>query len=198
MLWLWNCCVTVVSCSRKGAKGTFLPTAPPSPGQAEPKLPWIHSTEKKHKLHFWAAKPPGMERAPFSGARGGSHTQALILLNLQTHTPNRPSLPHWLPMHLLTINIWVFYLGWFLQAVSSKATNAGCCNGAPWSPLGAGHAEPGWGLCRWTAPQGATARHKPSWSSQVHRVHLPLNYVTGRGLLPGKADPAPNANAKGP
>lgn len=145
-----------------------------------------------------------MTGAPFSGALAGSHTQALILLNLQTHTPNRPLLPHWLPMHLLTINIWVFYLGWFLQAVSCKTTNAGCCNGAPWCLLGAGHAEPGWGLCRWTAPQGAAgdsgaARHKPSWSSQVHRgVHLPLNYFTERGLLPGKADPALKASAKGP
>lgn len=45
----------------------------------------------------------------------------------------------------------------------------------------------------------AAARHKPSWSSQVHRgVHLPLNYFTGRGLLPGKADHALKASAKGP
>lgn len=45
------------------------------------------------------------------------------------------------------------------------------------------------------------ARQKTSWSSQVHRgVHSLLNYFTGRGLLPMKADPAlkDKTSAKGP
>lgn len=165
-----------------------------------PNCPCFTAPRRTPNFTFKQQNPPGIERAHHSG----SHTQALILLSLQTHTPNRPSLPHWLPMHFLAINIWVFYLGWFLQALSSKGTNAGCCNGAPWCLLGAGHAEPGWGLCTWTAPQGAAgdstaARHKPSWSSQVHRgAHLSLNYSTARGLLPGKADPALKASAKDP
>lgn len=39
--------------------------------------------------------------------------------------------------------------------------------------------------------RSAAGRQKTSRSSQVHRgVHLLLNYFTGRGLLPLKADPA--------
>lgn len=129
--------------------------------------------------------------------------QMLILLSLETHTPNRPLLPRWLPMHLLTINIWLFYLGWFLQAVYSKATNTCYFNGTLRCLLGAGHAERGCGLLRRIAPWGAigdtaAGRQKASWCSQVLRgVHLLLNYFTGRGLLPMKADPAPKGQWKG-
>lgn len=44
----------------------------------------------------------------------------------------------------------------------------------------------------------AAGRQKTSWSSQVHRgAHLLLNYFTGRGLLPMKADPALKGYCKG-
>lgn len=68
------------------------------------------------KTSLLSSKTPQVQRHHHSVGPLGSHTQALILLSLQTHTPNRPLLPCWLPMHLLTINIWVFYLGWFFTS----------------------------------------------------------------------------------
>lgn len=72
-----------------------------------PNCPCFTAPRRTPNFTFKQQNSPGMERAHHSG----SHTQAFILLSLQTHTPNRPSLPHWLPMHFLAINIWVFYLG---------------------------------------------------------------------------------------
>lgn len=123
--------------------------------QVEPKLRLFCTAEKKLKLTFSLAKRTGVERELFNWALTDLHIQTLILLSLETHTPNRPLLPHWLPVHLLTINIWVFYLGWFLQAVYSKATNTCDCNEAQRCLLGAGHAERGCGLRRRIAPRGA-------------------------------------------
>lgn len=142
-----------------------------------------------------------MERTVFSWALTDLYIQTLILLSLETHTPNRPLLPHCLPIHLLTINIWVFYLGWFLQAVYSKAANTRYGNGARRCLLGAGHAERGSG-CRHIAPRGAVGhsaagRQKPPELCGAQRRALAVKYFTGRGLLPMKADPALKDESKG-